>query len=159
MKTLTLLLVLSATLCAQSIYIGGGPSFYTQSEPKLAGNLTIGICTAESGLCSLTSIEGRGTADNPRNLVYSTQTGLSKRVATVSTSAIKAQLITLGQAGASVSDSATSGIVGMGGGVLISPLKYPNWSVGLVMRAVYSPNNPGWQPWGGVHIGYTFRSK
>lgn len=157
-KLITLTLLLSVTLCAQSIYIGGGPSFYSQTEPKFAGNLTIGICTADTGVCSLTSVEGRGTADSPRNLVYSTQTGLSKRVATVKPGAWSAELITLGQAGASVSESATAGILGMGGGIVLRNNRWPNWSTTVVMRAVYSPNNPGWQPWAGIHLGYSFRS-
>lgn len=141
-----------------AIYIGGGPSIYSQTSPHTAGNLTVGVCTASTATCSLTSIEARGSTSNLAELVYSPQTGLKQRIATVNTSSIGAELFALCQAGASVTQSATAGIVGMGGGVLFRPTRYPNWSTAITVRAVYSPNNPGWQPWVGVHLGYTFRN-
>jgi len=156
---LLLLLVASMPAAAQtSFYVGGGPSFYSATSPHLAGNLTVGLCTASTATCSLTSVEARGSSSTPGELVYATQTGIKQRLATVQGSMANAELFTVAQAGASVTASATSGIAGLGGGVLFRPSKHPNWSIAFIMRAVYAPANPGWQPWGGVHLGYVFRT-
>ena len=162
MKKASLFVILCLSALAAfgqtSIYLGGGPSIYSATAPHIAGNLTFGICTSSAGTCSLTSLEARGGAANPAELVYSTQTGIKQRIATVSANAFSTELFTVAQAGASVTTSATSGIAGLGGGLLFRPTKWPNWSLAASMRAIYSPANPGWQPWGGFHIGYTFRN-
>ncbi len=161
MVVITAMLMLLA-LCAwgqTAIYVGVGPSIYSQTSPNGAGNLTLGICTNDGGTCSLTSFEARGSARDLAALVYSTQTGIQQRIASAVSNAGRFDLFTLGQAGASVTGSAVALAGGGGGGVSFHPARAPNWSISVAMRAVYSPVNPGWQPWGGIQVGYTFRTQ
>ncbi|MEN6532230.1 MAG: hypothetical protein ABFD60_13120 [Bryobacteraceae bacterium] len=160
-SVITALLMLLA-LCAwgqTAIYVGGGPSIYSQTSPRGAGNLTVGICTQEGGTCSLTTFEARGSAGDLASLVYSTQTGMLQRIASVAAKPGRFDLFSLAQAGASVTGSAVGFAGGAGGGLSFHPSGAPNWSVSIAMRAVYSPVNPGWQPWGSIHVGYTFRTQ
>lgn len=156
--SLCMFLLPSFSLRSQTpIYIGFGPSVYSQTEPRTAVNLTIGPCTSDAKTCWLTSFEARGSARDLASLVYSTHTGIRQVLASAGNASLKANLFTIGQVGAAVTGSATGGMLGLGGGVSFHFARWPNWSISPVMRAVYSPVNPGWQPWGSIHIGYTFR--
>ena len=151
-----LVLLLAAGAFAQTIYVGAGPSLYT-TAPFGAGNLAIGVCNATSTTCSLTGFEARGSVKDPKNLVYSTSTGIRQVVATASSTAAKIELFALAQGGAAVTGTAV-GLAGtLGGGVTIHPAKAPNWGFTLAAREIYSPVNPGWQPWFHAQIGYTFQ--
>ena len=157
LKIVLCLVLMAAAMFGQTaFYVGGGPS---GTMTYLAGNLTFGICTPSAGTCSLTSLEARGSGDpaKPREFVYSTQTGIKQRLAQVIASKGTVELFTLAQGGAVVTPTATSGIVGMGGGVLFKPAKWPGWSISVPVRAVYAPTLSGWEPWASVHVGYTFR--
>lgn len=154
-------LLLATDARGQAIYVGAGPAFYAQSngQPRTAGNLTWGICTVNTATCSLTSVEARGSARNLNSLVYAVHTGIRQRVASATSSNVgRFDLFTLGVAGAAVSGAATGGLAGLGGGVTWHPTHAPNWSLSVALRGVYSPINPGWAPWGSLHIGYTFRT-
>jgi hypothetical protein len=153
-----LMLALASAASAQSaIYIGFGPSLYT-TAPYGAGNLAIGICNASSTTCSLTGFEARGSVKDPKNLVYSTSTGIRQVVATATSSAVKVDLFVLGQGGAAVTRSAVGLSATLGGGITFHPAKAPNWGFSVAAREIYSPVNPGWQPWFHAQIGYTFRT-
>ncbi len=153
---LLVLLLATAAFGQTAIYVGGGPSLYT-TAPFGAGNLAIGICNAGASTCSLTGFEARGSVKDPKNLVYSTSTGIRQVVATASSTAAKVELFALAQGGAAVTGSAV-GLAGtLGGGITIHPAKAPNWGFTLAAREIYSPVNPGWQPWFHAQIGYTFQ--
>lgn len=156
---LFMLLAAFAAWGQTAIYLGGGPSLYSQTTPHGAGNLTFGICTDDGATCSLTSLEARGSARDVASLVYSTQTGIRQRLATAPVGQGKIDLFSLAAGGANVTGSAVGGVFSGGGGLTWHPAKAPNWSISVAVRAVYSPVNPGWQPWGGFQVGYTFRGK
>ena len=83
------MLTLACTAFGQSaIYIGSGPSLYT-TAPYGAGNLAIGICNASTTTCSLTGFEARGSVKDPKDLVYSTATGIRQVVATATSPAVR----------------------------------------------------------------------
>jgi hypothetical protein len=151
------LLLVSGAFGQTPIYVGFGPSIYT-TAPYGAGNLAIGICNATSTTCSLTGFEARGSVKDPKNLVYSTSTGVRQVVATASSSAAKVDLFVLGQGGAAVTGSAVGLAATLGGGLTFHPTRAPNWSFTVAAREIYSPVNPGWQPWFHAQIGYTFQS-
>ena len=70
---------------------------------------------------------------------------------------MKVELFALAQGGAAVTGSAV-GLAGtLGGGITFHPAKAPNWGFTLAAREIYSPVNPGWQPWFHAQIGYTFQ--
>ena len=152
-----LMLVLASGAHGQNIYVGFGPSLYT-AAPYGAGNLAIGICNAASTTCSLTGFEARGSVKDPKNLVYSTSTGVRQVVASASSSAGKVDLFVLGQGGAAVTGSAVGLSATLGGGITFHPARAPNWGFTVAAREIYSPVNPGWQPWFHAQIGYTFRT-
>jgi hypothetical protein len=153
-----LALLLAAGAFGQTaIYVGAGPSLYTTS-PYGAGNLAIGICNATSTTCSLTGFEARGSVKDPAHLVYSTSTGVRQVVASASSPAMKVDLFVLGQGGAAVTGSAVGLSATLGGGLTFHPARAPNWGFTLAAREIYSPVNPGWQPWFHAQIGYTFRT-
>ena len=153
-----LMLVLACGAFGQSaIYVGFGPSLYT-TAPFGAGNVAIGICNANSTTCSLTGFEARGSVKDPKNLVYSTSTGIRQVVASASSSAGKVDLFVLGQGGAAVTGSAVGLSATLGGGITFHPARAPNWGFSVAAREIYSPVNPGWQPWFHAQIGYTFRA-
>ena len=153
---LLVLLVATGAFGQTAIYVGAGPSLYT-TAPFGAGNLAIGICNAGSTTCSLTGFEARGSVKDPAHLVYSTSTGIRQVVATASSTTAKVELFALAQGGAAVTGSAV-GLAGtLGGGITIHPAKAPNWGFTLAAREIYSPVNPGWQPWFHAQLGYTFQ--
>ncbi len=155
---ITALLAVSIAAAQTSIYIGGGSSLYGDA-PHGAGNLTIGICDGAGKTCSLTSFEARGSVRTPNDLVYSASTGILRFVASADSPKVHARLFVLGQGGANVTESAV-GLAGtLGGGIAFSPKSAPNWSVTFAGRGVYSPVNPGWRPWVGLQLGYTFRGQ
>ena len=151
-------LLLATGAFAQTIYVGAGPSVYT-TAPFGAGNLAIGICNATSTTCSLTGFEARGSVKDAKNLVYSTSTGVRQVVASAGSTAMKVDLFVLGQGGAAVTGSAVGLSGTLGGGITFHPAKAPNWGFTLAAREIYSPVNPGWQPWFQAQIGYTFRTQ
>ncbi|HZT29228.1 MAG TPA: hypothetical protein VFA33_05060 [Bryobacteraceae bacterium] len=153
---LLVLLVATGAFGQTAIYVGAGPSLYTTS-PFGAANLAIGICNASANTCSLTGFEARGSVKDPKNLVYSTSTGVRQVVATASSPAIKVDLFVLGQGGAAVTGSAVGLAATLGGGLTFHPARAPNWGFTLAAREIYSPVNPGWQPWFHAQIGYTFQ--
>ena len=152
-----LVFVLATAAFGQTaMYVGAGPSLYS-TAPFGAGNLAIGICNATSTTCSLTGFEARGSVKDPAHLVYSTSTGIRQVLASASSPAMKVDLFVLGQGGAAVTGSAV-GLAGtLGGGVTFHPARAPNWGFTLAAREIYSPVNPGWQPWFHAQIGYTFQ--
>ena len=150
------LLVTTGAFGQTAIYVGAGPSLYT-TAPFGAANVAIGICNSGSTTCSLTGFEARGSVKDPAHLVYSTSTGIRQVVATASSPAAKVDLFALAQGGAAVTGSAV-GLAGtLGGGITIHPAKAPNWGFTVAAREIYSPVNPGWQPWFHAQIGYTFQ--
>lgn len=157
---LALLVLLLATVASgqTAIYVGAGPSVYT-TAPFGAGNIAIGICNASGSTCSLTGFEARGSVKDPKNLVYSTSTGIRQVVASAASPAMKVDLFVLGQGGAAVTGSAVGLSGTLGGGITFHPAKAPNWGFTLAAREIYSPVNPGWQPWFHAQIGYTFRTQ
>ena len=153
---LLVLLLATAAFGQTAMYVGAGPSLYS-TAPYGAGNLAIGICNTTGSTCSLTGFEARGSVKDPAHLVYSTSTGVRQVVATASSPTIKVEVFGLAQGGAAVTGSAV-GLAGtLGGGITFHPAKAPNWGFTLAAREIYSPVNPGWQPWFHAQIGYTFQ--
>lgn len=155
----SLLLLAIAASGQTAIYVGGGPSIYSQAKPRTAGNLTWGVCTSDGGTCSLTSVEARGSARDLDSLVYAVDTGIRQRVASTNWEGGRMDLFSLAAVGAAVTGTATGGLAGLGGGLSYHPARAPNWSITVALRGVYSPVNPGWQPWATIHVGYTFRTQ
>lgn len=155
---LSLASVLALSMFGQTaIYVGGGPSFYAPATP--AADLTIGVCNGDGSTCSLSNFEATQIGRDLSKTQYSVATGIRQRVASVTTGSMTVELFTLAQIGANITGNAAAGAVPLGGGFTFHPAKYPNWAFSLVAKEVYSPVNPGWQPWGGVQVGYTFRGK
>ena len=151
------LLLATGAFAQTAIYVGAGPSLYT-TAPYGAGNLAIGICNATATTCSLTGFEARGSVKDPTHLVYSTSTGVRQVVATAASSAAKVDLFVLGQGGAAVTGSGVGLSATLGGGLTLHPARAPNWGFTIAAREIYSPVNPGWQPWFHAQVGYTFRT-
>jgi len=158
MKKILLIFVLAGSALAQSIYVGVGPSAYANTAPHFAGNLTFGLCTANEATCSLSNVEALGSFRVPSSLNWSVETGLKRRLFLFQPSTFTVELYSLAMGGGAISPMSSGGVFSAGGGVLLRTDKFPSWSLAIAVRAAYSPVNPGWQPWGGMQLGYTFRS-
>ncbi len=159
MKLLLLTLMLSFSLLAQAVYVGGGPSAYATTLPNWAANLIFGVCTRDASTCNYTNWEGRGSAKQLSSVMYSVQTGVYQRIASTKGAWGGVDMFGIGLVGGSVSGTAASGALGLGGGLSYHPTKGPNWSFSAVLKTTYAPVNPGWQPVAYALIGYTFHAQ
>lgn len=160
MKRLILMLMLGAALaCAQStIYLGAGPSIHSDL-PYGAANVTLGLCNSDASTCALLNYAGRGSVQNPTNLVYSSSAGVRQVVGTAGVNASRVDLFLLGNAGATIASSATGFTGAVGGGLTFHTARFPLWSFSIAAQGEYSPVNPGWRPNIFVQVGYLFHGK
>jgi hypothetical protein len=149
----------------QTLYLGFGPSAHSDS-PRIGLNATVGLCDESRANCGLVNYSARfdSAAQYSRGeVVYKTSIAYRRIIATTETSSLRAGVFLLSNAGAVITDSAAAFDGATGGGVSLSPKRYPNWSVSFAAQATYSPVNAilptdsRWKPDLYAQAGYTFR--